>query len=95
MPKQVNHTQGSPGRLGMTTERRRRTVMLVVLLGLLSLGVMADVVNAIEVPIPTKEQMVYGDFPVVGRRIAIWAHCAVAPDVWRVCGWRAPVYFDY
>ena len=37
------------------------------------LGVLAEVVNAIEVPIPTKEQMVYGDFPVVGRRIAVWA----------------------
>jgi len=73
MQKQVNHTQGSPGRLGMTTEGRHRTVVLVVLLSLLSLGVIADVVHAIEVPIPTKEQMVYGDFPVVGRRIAIWA----------------------
>jgi cytochrome d ubiquinol oxidase subunit I len=72
MQKQVNHTQGSPGRLGMTTERQHCTVMLVALLSLLILGVVADVVNAIEVPIPTKEQMVYGDFPVVGRRIAVW-----------------------
>jgi len=46
--------------------------MLVTLLSLLVVGVLAEVVNAIEVPIPTKEQMVYGDFPVVGRRIAIW-----------------------
>ena len=73
MQKQVNHTQGSPGRLGMTTERRHCTVMLVALLSLLILGVVAEVVNAIEVPIPTKEQMVYGDFPVVGRRVAVWA----------------------
>ncbi len=70
--QQVNHGQGSPGRLGMTPERRLRTLMLVALLSLLVLGVLAEVVNAIEVPIPTKEQMVYGDFPVVGRRIAIW-----------------------
>jgi hypothetical protein len=34
----------------------------VALLSLLVLGVLAEVVNAIEVPIP-KEQMVYGDFP--------------------------------
>ena len=70
--QQVNHAQGSPGRLGMTTERRLRTVMLVALLSLLVLGVLAEVVSAIEVPIPTKEQMVYGDFPVVGRRVAVW-----------------------
>src|SRR5882672_5454164 len=71
--QQVNHGQGSPGRWGMTPERRRHTVMLVVLLGLLGLGVWAEVASAIEVPLPTKEQMVYGDFPVVGRRIAVWA----------------------
>ena len=70
--QQVNHAQGSPGRWGMTPERRLRTLTLVALLSVLVLGVLAEVVNAIEVPIPTKEQMVYGDFPVVGRRIAIW-----------------------
>ena len=59
--------------MGMTSERRLRTKALVVLLSLLVLGVLAEVVNAIEVPIPTKEQMVYGDFPVIGRRVAIWA----------------------
>jgi cytochrome bd-type quinol oxidase subunit 1 len=47
--------------------------VLVALLSVLMLGMLAEVVNAIEVPIPTKEQMVYGDFPVVGRRIAVWA----------------------
>jgi cytochrome bd ubiquinol oxidase subunit I len=57
----------------MTPQRRLRTLMLVALLSVLVLGVLAEVVNAIEVPIPTKEQMVYGDFPVVGRRIAVWA----------------------
>src|SRR5262245_65204432 len=74
MQKQhVNHEQGSPGRLGMTPEKRLRTLMLIALLSVLVLGVLAEVVNAIEVPIPTKEQMVYGDFPVVGRRVAVWA----------------------
>ena len=68
----VNHRQGSPGRRGRTAARRLRTVSLVALLGLLILGVLAEVVSAIEVPIPTKEQMVYGDFPVVGRRVAVW-----------------------
>lgn len=70
--QQVNHIQGSPGRLGMTTARRLHTLTLVALLSLLILGVLAEVVSAIEVPIPTKEQMVYGDFPVVGRRVAVW-----------------------
>jgi cytochrome d ubiquinol oxidase subunit I len=73
MQKQhVNHEQGSPGRLGMTPAKRLRTLMLIALLSVLVLGVLAEVVNAIEVPIPTKDQMVYGDFPVVGRRIAVW-----------------------
>jgi len=69
----ISHRQGSIESPGMTSERRRHTVILVVLLGLLVLGVLAEVASAIEVPLPTKEQMVYGDFPVVGRRIAVWA----------------------
>ena len=69
----VSHRQGSIASPGMTSARRRRTVTLVVLLGLLVLGVLTKVASAIEVPLPTKEQMVYGDFPVVGRRIAVWA----------------------
>src|SRR2546422_1242363 len=69
----VSQRQGSIASPEMTGERRRRTVILVVLLGLLVLGVLAEVASAIEVPLPTKEQMVYGDFPVVGRRIAVWA----------------------
>ena len=56
----------------MTPERRLHTLMRVALLSVLVLGVLVEVVNAIEVPIPTKEQMVYGDFPVVSRRIAVW-----------------------
>ncbi|HEY5870759.1 MAG TPA: hypothetical protein VI542_35195, partial [Candidatus Tectomicrobia bacterium] len=70
--QQVNHTQGNPGRPGMTTAMRLPTLILVALLSLLILGVLAEVVSAIEVPLPTKEQMVYGDFPVVGRRVAVW-----------------------
>src|SRR5262249_3003808 len=73
LQRHINHRQGSPGSAGITTARRLRTVTLVVLLGLLVLGVLAEAAYAIEVPLPTKEQMVYGDFPVVGRRIAVWA----------------------
>src|SRR2546422_10890385 len=69
----ISHRQGSIASPGMTNERRRRTVILVVLLGLLVLGVLAEVASAIEVPLPTKEQLVYGDFAVVCRRIAVWA----------------------
>src|SRR5919202_6243910 len=72
LQRHINHRQGRTGRLSMAPERRLRTLMLVALLSVLVLGVLAEVVNAIEVPIPTKEQMVYGDFPVVGRRIAVW-----------------------
>ena len=64
--------RGTQAGSGMTTARRLRTLILVALLSLLILGVLAEVVSAIEVPLPTKEQMVYGDFPVVGRRVAVW-----------------------
>jgi cytochrome bd ubiquinol oxidase subunit I len=73
LKRHVSHRQGSIASPGMISGRRQRTVILVVLLGLLVLGVLAEVASAIEVPLPTKEQMVYGDFPVVGRRIAVWA----------------------
>jgi hypothetical protein len=43
-----------------------------LLLSLVFLGVLAEVAGAIEVPLPQKEHMVYGDFPVVGRRVAVW-----------------------
>ena len=51
---------------------KRRSLALVFLVGLLLLGVCAEMVQAVEVPLPTKEDMVYGDFPVVGRRVAVW-----------------------
>jgi len=73
LQRHINQRSGSAGRPGIRTEGRLRTVTLIVLLGLLVLGVLAEMAHAIEVPLPTKEQMVYGDFPVVGRRIAIWA----------------------
>jgi cytochrome bd-type quinol oxidase subunit 1 len=49
-----------------------RLLATVVLLSLVFLGVWVEVVGAIEVPIPKKEHMVYGDFPMVGRRVAVW-----------------------
>jgi cytochrome bd-type quinol oxidase subunit 1 len=45
---------------------------MVGLAGLVLLGILAEVANAIEVPLPKKEEMVYGDFPLVGRRVAVW-----------------------
>jgi cytochrome bd-type quinol oxidase subunit 1 len=51
---------------------KHRSLALVFLVGLLLLGVGAEIVRAVEVPLPTKEDMVYGDFPVVGRRVAVW-----------------------
>ena len=51
---------------------KRRSLALVLLVGLLLLGVGAEIVQAVEVQLPTKEDMVYGDFPVVGRRVAVW-----------------------
>ncbi len=49
-----------------------RTAAGVLLLSLVFLGVLAEVAGAIEVPLPKKEHMVYGDFPMVGRRVAVW-----------------------
>lgn len=53
--------------------KRWRTLVLVLWASLMVLAVLTEVARAVEVPIPTKEQMVYGDFPVVGRRVAVWA----------------------
>jgi cytochrome bd-type quinol oxidase subunit 1 len=41
-------------------------------LSLVLLGVLVQVASAIEVPLPKKEELVYGDFPVIGRRVAVW-----------------------
>ena len=51
---------------------KRRSMGLMFFVGLLLLGVGAEIVQAVEVALPTKEEMVYGDFPVVGRRVAVW-----------------------
>lgn len=56
-----------------TTTKRLRTIFLVLWASLVCLAVLAEVAHAVEVPLPQKEQMVYGDFPLVGRRVAIWA----------------------
>ena len=72
LPQQVHPQYGSLGRSFMAMVARQRTVILGCLLAVLAVGVWADVVSAIDVPLPTKEQMVYGDFPVVGRRVAVW-----------------------
>ncbi|GIX45792.1 MAG: hypothetical protein KatS3mg131_0003 [Candidatus Tectimicrobiota bacterium] len=49
-----------------------RRAVVVSLLALVVLGVLAAAAGAVEVPIPKKEEMVYGDFPLIGRRVAVW-----------------------
>ncbi|MEE9146482.1 MAG: cytochrome ubiquinol oxidase subunit I, partial [Candidatus Tectomicrobia bacterium] len=56
----------------MTKAKRLHTLAIVLWASLVVLGVVVDVAGAIEVPLPTKEEMVYGDFPLVGRRVAVW-----------------------
>jgi cytochrome bd-type quinol oxidase subunit 1 len=56
----------------MATDTRLHRSVLTVLVSCLLLGILAELVQAVEVPLPTKEEMVYGDFPVVGRRVAVW-----------------------
>ena len=58
---------------GVTRAKRLRTMMLVVWASIILLGLVVDVASAVEVSIPTKEDTVYGDFPLVGRRVAVWA----------------------
>ena len=58
---------------GVTRAKRLRTMMLVVWASVILMGLVVDVASAVEVPIPTKENTVYGDFPIVGRRVAVWA----------------------
>lgn len=70
--RHVNHPQAPESGLLSPTTPRWRTIMLAVTVSLLLCGALAEIVQAIEVPIPTKDQMVYGDFPVVGRRVAVW-----------------------
>lgn len=68
-----HHASYRRERQGVSASMTRwRTVIMAVLIGMLLLGVLAEVVHAIEVPLPKKEEMVYGDFPVVGRRVAVW-----------------------
>jgi len=52
--------------------KRLRTIAWVLSAAVLLLVVAADIASAVDVPLPTKETMRYGDFPVVGRRVAVW-----------------------
>ena len=56
-----------------TPRDKWRLLVTVVVLSVVCLGILAEVASAIEVPVPKKEQMVYGDFPLIGRRVAVWA----------------------
>ena len=68
----VNHWQGSGRGVSLAPEKRLHGVALGVVVGLLVLGALAEMAHAIEVPLPNKEALVYGDFPLVGRRVAVW-----------------------
>ncbi len=52
--------------------KRLRTIALVLWAAVLVMGLAAEIASAVEVPLPTKETLRYGDFPVVGRRVAVW-----------------------
>jgi cytochrome bd-type quinol oxidase subunit 1 len=52
--------------------KRLRTIALVLWAAVVLTVVAADIASAVDVPLPTKETLRYGDFPVVGRRVAIW-----------------------
>ncbi|HEY7492497.1 MAG TPA: cytochrome ubiquinol oxidase subunit I, partial [Candidatus Tectomicrobia bacterium] len=56
----------------VTLRTRRWPALMLCVLTLILLGVCIQVASAIEVPLPKKEDMVYGDFPMVGRRVAVW-----------------------
>ena len=52
--------------------KRLRTIALVLWAAILVMGIAAEIASAVDVPLPTKETLRYGDFPVVGRRVAVW-----------------------
>jgi cytochrome bd-type quinol oxidase subunit 1 len=68
----VTRTQQRAGYRVGSTAIPWRTVVVALCLCLVVLGVLYEVASAAEVPLPTKETLVYGDFPVIGRRVAIW-----------------------
>lgn len=51
---------------------RLPALAIVLWASLLVIGLAVDMAVAVEVQLPTKEQMQYGDFPLVGRRVAVW-----------------------
>ncbi|MCZ6876054.1 MAG: cytochrome ubiquinol oxidase subunit I [bacterium] len=55
-----------------TAAQRLRRWSILFCLSLVLLGVLVEVASAVEIPLPTKDETTYGDFPVVGRRIAVW-----------------------
>lgn len=69
---QIDRPQGCKRLVAMATDTRLHRSLLIVLVSCLLLGTLAELVQAVEVPLPTKEEMVYGDFPLVGRRVAVW-----------------------
>ncbi len=57
---------------GAVVTPRWQTLVMMGSLGLVALLVWLDLAHAIEVPLPKKAEMVYGEFPLVGRRVAVW-----------------------
>lgn len=68
----LTRAQGHAGQRLLTVTKHLRTVVVIACLSLVLLGIMVEVARAVEVPLPSKEEMVYGDFPAVGRRVAVW-----------------------
>ena len=69
---QIDRPQGCKRLVAMAIDTRLHRSVLIVLVSCLLLGTLAELVQAVEVPLPKKEEMVYGDFPLVGRRVAVW-----------------------
>ena len=51
---------------------RLRNIALMLWGSLLIIALVVDLAAALEVELPTKETLRYGEFPVVGRRVAVW-----------------------
>lgn len=69
---QIDRPRGCKRLVAMATDTRLHRRVLIVLVSCLLMGILAELVQAVEVPLPKKEEMVYGDFPLVGRRVAVW-----------------------
>ncbi len=51
---------------------RLRNIAFILWASLLVIGLVVDLAAALEVELPTKETLRYGEFPVVGSRVAVW-----------------------